>query len=129
MVFNAIEAAAYNGEWVDLDNMDPVEYKYFSRIAKLGTDWRAGKYGSASEVATIRNGYFAQYQSEREQQDKLEAYNSAWVECIRTTESLRVHINGESDPMKIAALACRAIYIMTNDTFILDKAHEMEEKQ
>ncbi len=127
MDFNAIEAHAYNGEWIDLDAMAPVEYKYFSRIAKLGADWRAGKYNGTSEVATIRNGYFAQYQTEREHQDKLEAYNAAWVECIRTTESLRVHINGEKDPVKIAALACRAIYIMTNDTFMLDKAHEMEE--
>ena len=73
MEFNDIEAAAYMGNHVDYDNLVPVEYKYFTRIRQLGIDSRSGKIASQTEIVSKRNQYHAQYQAEREIQDKLEA--------------------------------------------------------
>ena len=115
MEFNDIEAAAYMGNHVDYDNLDPVEYKYFARIRQLGIDSRSGKIPNQTEIVSKRNQYHAQYQAEREIQDKLEAYNAAWVACLKVTESLRTHIIKETYPLKIAALALRALYTLTND--------------
>lgn len=127
MDFNLTELAAYNGEYLDYDGMAPVEYKYFTRIRQLGIDSRSGKLSNPNEIATLRNQYYAQYKQERELQDKLEAYNAGWIACIKVTESLRVHINGETDPVKIAALALRAIYVMTNDVSMEIKMKQVEE--
>ena len=127
MEFNDIEAAAYMGNHVDYDNLDPVEYKYFARIRQLGIDSRSGKIASQTEIVSKRNQYHAQYQAEREIQDKLEAYNAAWVACLKVTESLRTHISKETDPLKIAALALRAVYTITNDCMMEVKMKQMEE--
>ena len=44
------------------------------------------------------------------------------------TDSLRVNINGSDDPTYIAALALRAVYLITGDSMIEAKMHEMEGK-
>ncbi|MCI8387044.1 MAG: hypothetical protein HFE63_01080 [Clostridiales bacterium] len=119
MEFRELESKAYNGEYVGLDSMPPVEYKYFARIAALGRDFRAGKYQSAAEVANIRNSYYAEYE-----RDKA---GMKWTDAVKITDSLRVHINGESDPVMLAALALRAVWLMTGDTMIEKKMHEVED--
>ncbi len=128
MEFNQTESIAYNGEYLNYDGMDPVEYKYFTRIRQLGIYSRSGKISNPNEIVTLRNQYYAQYQQERETQDKLEAYNVAWVACLKSTDSLRTLINFETDPAKIAVLALKAVYVMTNDSSMELKMHEMEEQ-
>lgn len=79
MEFIQTESTAYMGEYLDYDNLPPVEYKYFTRIRQLGTDSRAGKLSNPNEIASLRNKYYAQYQQEREMQDKR-------LDCMKAAE-------------------------------------------
>lgn len=78
---------------------------------------RAGK--PLSEVATLRNQYFAEYQ-------QTGAMSKA--EIIKFTESFRVHINGSDDPVFIAALALRCLWELTGDSMLEKKMLEVESR-
>ena len=121
MEFKDTEKRAYSGEWLDYDNMTAAEFKYFVRIAELGRDVRAGRKTPA-EAAALRGGYFEEYEKSRERM--------SWTDIIKLTESCRVHLNGSSDPVFIAAIALRALWLITGDTMLEKKMEEMEnEKQ
>ena len=117
MDFKDYEAKAFNGEYLPFDDLPPAEYKYFARIAELGRGVRAGKY-SQNQAVSLRSEYYDEYQRTRERY--------SWTDIIKLTESLRVNINGSDDPVYIAALALRAVYLITGDTMIEAKMHEME---
>ena len=117
MDFNKYESKAFNGEYLPYDDMPPAEYKYFIRIAELGRGVRAGKYTS-TQAASLRGEYLAEYQRTHERY--------TWPEIIKLTEDLRVHINGSHDPAFIAALALRALWMITGDTMLETKMEEME---
>ena len=117
MNFNKYESQAFNGEYLPYDDMPPAEYKYFTRIAELGRGVRAGKYTS-TQATSLRSEFLAEYQKTRERY--------TWPEIIKLTEDLRVHINGSGDPAFIAALALRALWLITGDSMIEAKMHEME---
>ena len=117
MDFNKCESQAFNGEYLPYDDMPPAEYKYFTRIAELGRGVRAGKYTS-TQAASLRSEYLAEYQRTHERY--------TWPEIIKLTEDLRVHINGSHDPAFIAALALRALWMITGDTMLETKMEEME---
>ena len=119
MDFKDYEEKEFNGEYLPYDDMPPAEYKYFTRIAALGRGVRAGKYTS-TQAASLRGEYLAEYQKTHERY--------SWTDIIKLTESLRVNINGSDDPTYIAALALRAVYLITGDTMIEAKMHEMEGK-
>lgn len=119
MDFKDYEAKAFNGEYLPYDDLPPAEYKYFARIAELGRGVRAGKY-SQNQAVSLRGEYLAEYQRTRERY--------TWPEIIKLTEDLRVHINGSGDPAFIAALALRALWLITGDSMIEAKMHEMEGK-
>lgn len=118
MEFKDTEKRAYSGEWLDYDNMTPVEFKYFIRIAELGRDVRAGRKTPA-EAAALRGGYFEEYEKTREKM--------SWTDIIKLTESCRVHLNGSSDPVFIAAVSLRALWMITGDSMLEKKMKEMEE--
>lgn len=118
MEFKDTEKRAYSGEWLDYDNMTPVEFKYFIRIAELGRDVRAGRKTPA-EAAALRGGYFEEYEKTREKM--------SWTDIIKLTESCRVHLNGSDDPVFIAAIALRALWLITGDTMLEKKMKEMED--
>ncbi len=118
MEFKDTEKRAYSGEWLDYDNMTPVEFKYFIRIAELGRDVRAGRKTPA-EAAALRGGYFEEYEKTREKM--------SWTDIIKLTESCRVCINGETNPAFLAAVALRALWLITGDSMIEKKMKEMEE--
>ena len=119
MDFKDYEAKAFNGEYLPYDDLPPAEYKYFARIAELGRGVRAGKYTS-TQAASLRGEYLSEYQRTRERY--------TWPEILKVTDSLRVNINGSDDPTYIAALALRAVYLITGDSMIEAKMHEMEGK-
>ena len=117
MDFNKYESQAFNGEYLPYDDMPPAEYKYFTRIAELGRGVRAGKY-SQNQAVSLRGEYYSEYQRTHERY--------TWPEIIKLTEDLRVHINGSHDPVFIAALALRALWLITGDTMLEAKMEEME---
>ena len=119
MDFNKYETQAFNGEYLPYDDLPPAEYKYFARIAELGRGVRAGKYTS-TQAASLRGEYLSEYQRTHERY--------TWPEILKVTDSLRVNINGSDDPTYIAALALRAVYLITGDSMIEAKMHEMEGK-
>ena len=119
MDFNKYESQAFNGEYLPYDDMPPAEYKYFTRIAELGRGVRAGKYTS-TQATSLRGEYLSEYQRTHERY--------TWPEILKVTDSLRVNINGSDDPTYIAALALRAVYLITGDSMIEAKMHEMEGK-
>ena len=119
MDFKDYETKAFNGEYLPYDDMLPAEYKYFTRIAELGRGARAGKYTS-TQATSLRGEYLSEYQRTHERY--------TWPEILKVTDSLRVNINGSDDPAYIAALALRALWLITGDTMIEAKMHEMEEK-
>lgn len=118
MTFPETESKAYNGEYLDYDEMPPAKYKYFARIANLGRDVRAG-HKTPAEAATARNEYLAEYNRTMEKM--------SWTDIIKLTESCRVHLNGSSDPVFIAAVALRALWLITGDSMLEKKMREMEE--
>ena len=118
MEFKDTEKRAYSGEWLDYDNMTPVEFKYFIRIAELGRDVRAGRK-TPGEAATARNEYLEEYNRTIEKM--------SWTDIIKLTESCRVHLNGSHDPVFIAAVALRALWLITGDSMLEKKMKEMEE--
>lgn len=120
MTFPETESKAYNGEYLDYDEMPPAKYKYFARIANLGRDVRAGRKTPA-EAATARNEYLAEYNRTMEKM--------SWTDIIKLTESCRVHLNGSDDPVFIAAVALRALWLITGDTMLEKKMKEMEESE
>ena len=117
MDFNKYESQAFNGEYLPYDDMPPAEYKYFTRIAELGRGVRAGKY-TPTQATSLRGEYLSEYQRTHERY--------TWPEILKVTDSLRVNINGSDDPTYIAALALRAVYLVTGDSMIEAKMHEME---
>ena len=117
MTFPETEAKAYNGEYLDYDELPPSKYKYFARIANLGRDVRAGRKTPA-EAATARNEYLAEYNRTMEKM--------SWTDIIKLTESCRVCVNGSNDPAYIAALALRALRDITGDMMLDKKMREME---
>lgn len=117
MTFPETEAKAYNGEYLDYDEMSPAKYKYFARIANLGRDVRAGRKTPA-EAATARNKYLAEYNRTMEKM--------SWPDIIKLTESCRVQVNGSNDPAFIAALTLRALRDITGDMMLDKKMREME---
>lgn len=119
MDFKDYEAKAFNGEYLPYDDLPPAEYKYFARIAELGRGVRAGKY-SQNQAVSLRGEYYSEYQRTHERH--------TWPEIIKLTEDLRVHINGSGDPAFIAALALRALWLITGDSMIEAKMREMEGK-
>lgn len=123
---NALSKGAFAGT-LDLDALPPVEYKYLSRVSEVGRRVRADAITQV-QAATLTGQYFAEYQTERAAQDECEAANKFWCDCIRMTNSLRVHINGSNDPAFVASAACRAVYEMTRDTAMLAKSEEMAKR-
>lgn len=117
MDFKDYEAKAFNGEYLPYDDLSPAEYKYFTRIAELGRGVRAGKY-SQNQAVSLRGEYYSEYQRTHERY--------TWTEIIKLTEDLRVHINGSHDPAFIAALALRALWMITGDTMLETRMEEME---
>ena len=117
MDFNKYESQAFNGEYLPYDDLPPAEYKYFARIAELGRGVRTGKY-SQNQAVSLRGEYYSEYQRTHERY--------TWPEIIKLTEDLRVHINGSHDPAFIAALALRALWMITGDTMLETKMEEME---
>ena len=123
---NALSKSAFAGT-LDLAALPPVEYKYLSRVAEIGRRVRAVAITQV-QAAPLTGQYFAEYQTERAAQDDCEAANKFWCDCIRMTNSLRVHINGSNDPAFVASAACRAVYEMTRDTAMLAKSEEMAKR-
>ena len=117
MDFKDYETKAFNGEYLPFDDLPPAEYKYFARIAELGRGVRARKY-SQNQAVSLRSEYYDEYQRTRERY--------SWTDIIKLTEDLRVHINGSHDPAFIAALALRALWMITGDTMLETKMEEME---
>ena len=117
MDFNKCESQAFNGEYLPYDDLPPAEYKYFARIAELGRGVRAGKY-TPTQATSLRGEYLSEYQRTHERY--------TWPEILKVTDSLRVNINGSDDPTFIAALALRALWLITGDSMIEAKMHEME---
>lgn len=117
MNFKETELTAYSGGYLNWDEMSPVDYKYFARIAELGRRFRAGAM-SEVEVASRRQEYYDEYEQSR---DKL-----SWTDIIKLTESCRICINGEQDPRLVAAVALRALWLITGDCMIEKKMREME---
>ena len=117
MDFKDYEAKAFNGEYLPYDDLSPAEYKYFTRIAELGRGVRAGKY-SQNQAVSLRGEYYSEYQRTHERY--------TWPGIIKLTEDLRVHINGSHDPAFIAALALRALWMITGDTMLETRMEEME---
>lgn len=120
---NALSRSAFDGT-LDLDALPPVEYKYLARVAEIGRRIRANAMTQV-QAATLTGQYYAEYQDERAKQDEYEAANKFWCDCIRMTNSLRVHINGSNDPAFVASAACRAVYEMTRDEMMLTKSEAM----
>ena len=118
MEFKETEHRAYSGEYLDYDNMTATDFKYFTRIATLGRDVRAGRR-TKIEASTLRSGYLDEYENTRER---------PWTDIIKITESCRVHLNGSDDPVFIAAIALRALWLITGDTMLEKKMREMEER-
>lgn len=118
MTFPETELRAYEGAYLDYDAMPPAKYKYFARIAGLGRDVRAGRKTPA-EAATARNEYLAEYNRTMEKM--------SWTDIIKLTESCRVHLNGSDDPVFIAAIALRALWLITGDSMLEKKMKDMEE--
>ena len=118
MTFPETELRAYEGAYLDYDAMPPAKYKYFARIAGLGRDVRAGRK-TPNEAATARNEYLAEYNRTMEKM--------SWTDIIKLTESCRVHLNGSDDPVFIAAVSLRALWLITGDTMLEKKMKEMEE--
>lgn len=119
MDFKNYESKAFNGEYLPFDDLPPAEYKYFARIAELGRGVRAGKY-SQNQAVSLRSEYYSEYQRTHERY--------SWTDIIKLTESLRININGSNDPAYIAALALRAVYLITGDEMIGVKMREMERR-
>ena len=119
MEFKETEHRAYSGEYLDYDNMPATDFKYFTRIANLGRDVRAGRRTSI-EAANLRSGYFEEYEKSREKM--------SWTDIIKLTESCRVQLNGSDDPVFIAAITLRALWLITGDTMLEKKMLEMEQK-
>ena len=117
MDFKDYETKAFNGEYLPYDDLPPAEYKYFTRIAELGRGARAGKY-SQNQAVSLRGEYLAEYQRTHERY--------TWPEILKVTDSLRVNINGSHDPAFIAALALRALWMITGDTMLETRMEEME---
>lgn len=122
---NTLSKSAFAGT-LDLDGLPPVEYKYLAHVAEIGRRMRANAITQV-QAATLTGQYFAEYQTERAAQDEYEAANKFWCDCIRATNSLRVHINGSNDPAFVASAACRAVYEVTRDTTMLAKSEAMAE--
>lgn len=118
MEFKETEHRAFKGEYLDYDNMTATDFKYFSRIATLGRDVRAGRR-TKIEASTLRSDYFEEYEKSRER---------PWADIIKITESCRVCINGSDDPVFIAAVTLRALWLITGDTMLEKKMLEMEQK-
>lgn len=118
MTFPETELRAYEGAYLDYDEMPPAKYKYFARIANLGRDVRAGRK-TPNEAATARNEYLAEYNCTMEKM--------SWTDIIKLTESCRVQLNGSDDPVFIAAIALRALWLITRDTMLEKKMKEMED--
>lgn len=119
MEFKETEHRAYKGEYLDYDNMTATDFKYFTRIATLGRDVRAGRR-TPIEASTLRSDYFDEYEKSREKM--------SWTDIIRLTESCRVQLNGSDDPVFIAAIALRALWLITGDSMLEKKMREMEER-
>lgn len=119
MDFKDYETKAFNGEYLPLDDLPPAEYKYFARIAELGRGVRAAKY-SQNQAVSLRSEYYSEYQRTHERY--------SWTDIIKLTESLRININGTDDPAYIAALALRAVHLITGDEMIGKKMREMERR-
>ena len=119
MEFKETEHRAYSGEYLDYDNMSATDFKYFTRIANLGRDVRAGRR-TPNDAASLRSGYFDEYERTREKM--------SWTDIIKLTESCRVHLNGSDDPVFIAAIALRALWLITGDSMLEKKMREMEER-
>lgn len=123
---NALSKAAFEGT-LNLDTLPPVEYKYLARVAEIGRKLRAGAVTQV-QAATMTAAYYDEYRGERAQQDECENANKIWCDCIRMTNSLRVHINGSDDPAFVASAACRALYEMTRDDMMLMKSEAMAKR-
>lgn len=119
MNFDETEKKSYSGEYVDYDSLPADEYKYFTRVAALGRDARAGRKTPA-EVVSLRAAYLDEYNRSR---GKM-----SWPEIIKVTESLRVHINGNDNPRQIAVLALHALWMITGDEMLKVKEAKLNEQ-
>lgn len=111
--FAECEDMAIDGA-LDYDKYPPEEYKYFSRLAKLG--YMNRHKGWSKEICEQKQRELRQdYDADRERREFFGNISRQMQENIRRGEQLTWQINAERDPLKKLALALECIGCMTGD--------------
>lgn len=111
--FHQLEEDAIDG-CLNYDDFPPCEYKYFSKLAKLGYNNRH-KGWSVVICLDMQSQYRKQYMSERERFDRF--YNMACTmqNNIRKAGTLPSKINKADNEREKLVLALQTIELMTGE--------------
>jgi len=125
-VFARLEEDAIDGTLV-YDDYPPCEYKYFSKLSKLGYMNRH-KGWSAEICGDLQEKYRSQYRDERERFDRFFTMACTMQDNIKHGETLRYEIYKTKDPGDKLRLALQVIELMTcEDGFAKRNLREQEE--
>ena len=72
--------------------------------------------------------FFFTFYGERFEKRSTKRRSPTRTDIIKLTESCRVHLNGSDDPVFIAAVTLRALWLITGDSMLEKKMEEMEQK-
>lgn len=115
-VFADLEDKAIDG-LLEYDNFPPCEYKYFSRLAKLGYMNRV-KGWSVEICEAKQKEYRLQYRCEREKQDFFGTIAKKMQENIRAGEMKMIEVNKAQPRDEKLAAALEALGLITgNENF------------
>lgn len=115
-VFADLEDKAIDG-LLDYDNFPPCEYKYFSRLSKLGYTNRV-KGWSVEICEAKQKEYRLQYRCERERQDFFREIAKKMQENIRAGEMKIIEVNKAQNRDEKLAAALEALGLITgNENF------------
>lgn len=111
--FEACEDMAIDGT-LNYDSYPPEEYKYFSKLAKLG--YMNRHKGWSKEICEEKQKELRrEYYSDCDKRDFFGQIAGNMQENIRRGQTLTWEINKEPDPMKKLDLALMCIGLMTGD--------------
>lgn len=111
--FAECEDKAIDGA-LDYDKYPPEEYKYFSRLAKLG--YMNRHKGWSKEICEEKQRELRQdYDADRERREFFGNISRQMQENIRRGQELRWQINAEQEPFRKLSLALECIGCMTGD--------------
>lgn len=111
--FAECEDKAIDGA-LDYDKYPPEEYKYFSRLAKLG--YMNRHKGWSKEICEEKQRELRQdYDADRERREFFRNISRQMQENIRRGQELRWQINAEQEPFRKLSLALECIGCMTGD--------------